>query len=652
MTAGCACRLHIFYYFAIIYCKLCKEELSKETEVLPAGHKPDPAKEETREKKKPTCTEKGIRITVRQCSLCSEWIEVPGSEKEIDALGGSHKFGEWKTLSEKDGVVYQERECEICHVKEKRFTSPTYQVTLNLEGGTLPGGTNTILETGGDGKLTESLPTPTRTDYKFDGWFDAKENGNKVDNNTVFKANTSLFARWTSTKMPEDGWTVTFDPNEGVLGDETKTAKTGQDGKLTAMPKDPTREGYTFAGWYDAKTGGKQADKDTVFTENTTLYARWTETAAPGEGFTIKLDANGGALDGDVKTVTTGKDGKLTAMPKDPTRSGYTFDGWYDAQEGGSKITTATVFKTDGATIYAHWSETPGDGTTYAVRADGTDHGKLTPSVSQAAKGDKITVYADPDSGYKLSSIQVTDGSGAKVTVTKDTDTRYTFTMPGSLVNITGSFVKDSSSSSDDVQDPSSGSWNTGGSWNTTDTSRVPDPLPVIQSVPQINAYGQAFRDVPQGHWAAGEIAWVAQNGYMNGVGGGSFAPNRPITHQQLWTVLTRLLRYTNVTDANLQAVRQGLLDGGNPNAATTRQQMVTALYRCAFLLGGARQPSIDIKKFPDSARVSGYAREAMGWAVTNGILTGTSDGRLNPEGTVTRAQFAVFLFRFSQRYR
>lgn len=634
----------------IVRCSLCRKELSRTTEETdPAtGHKAsgDPVKEETTA---PTCTEPGKKISTYLCETCGE--EFTKEEKAGDPSG--HKFGEWTVVLEPTATTpgMRGRECSVCHIQETEEIPATgkFTVTFNPNGGALPEGTPATAVTGSDGKLPGPLPTPTRAGgYTFEGWFTAAIDGNPVGDEPVFTGDITLYAHWSGGT---ETFTITFDPGEGTLAAESdKTAVTKPGGVLEALSGNPTRDGYAFDGWYTEKEGGSKISAGHVFSANATLYAHWTEKTAPdpSEGFTVTFDPNGGALaDESAKTARTGKDGKLSALPAAPTRSGYTFDGWYTAASGGSAVTISTVFDQD-TTVYAHW-RSGSSGDTYLIRVDDTDFGSLTASASKAAEGEKITIYANPDSGYRLSSLRATDGSGKKLTLTRETDTRYTFIMPASLVNVTGSFIRDSSSGN--VNDPSGGSWNTGAAWNPTDTATVPEPAPVVQSVPQITAYGQAFQDVPQGYWAAGEIAWAAQHGYMNGVGKGAFAPERLISHQQLWTVLVRLLSYSNVSDSNLQAVRAGLLDGGNPGAATTRQEMVTALYRCAFLLGGARSPSVSINTYPDSSQVSGYAQEAMAWAVTNGILTGNAQGRLNPNGTVSRAQFAVILYRFSQRY-
>ena len=99
------------------------------------------------------------------------------------------------------------------------------------------------------------------------------------------------------------------------------------------------------------------------------------------------------------------------------------------------------------------------------------------------------------------------------------------------------------------------------------------------------------------------------------------------------------------------EAQARGITDGTRPGEALTRQQLVAILYRYAQLMGYPTTGAADTSTFPDHATVSAYAKDAMAWAVGNGIVTGTSDGRLNPGGTASRAQFAVIMYRFDQKF-
>ena len=106
-----------------------------------------------------------------------------------------------------------------------------------------------------------------------------------------------------------------------------------------------------------------------------------------------------------------------------------------------------------------------------------------------------------------------------------------------------------------------------------------------------------------------------------------------------------------NMTEARQWAMDFGISDGTAPGAAVTRQQLAALLYRYAQSQGydvgiGA---DTNILSYTDALTVSGYAIPAMQWACGAGVLYGTSDGRLNPTGTATRAQFAVMLERFCE---
>ena len=153
-----------------------------------------------------------------------------------------------------------------------------------------------------------------------------------------------------STAGPEE-YTVTLDPNGGDLdGDGAITAVKGE--KYGDLPT-PTRSGYTFKGWYTAKSGGSRVTSGTTFNKasDQTLYAQWTKTAAATK-VKITLNANGGKVSPTSVSVTKNT-AYLSQLPE-PTRAGYEFTGWYTAKTGGTKITAAAK-ATANRTIYARW---------------------------------------------------------------------------------------------------------------------------------------------------------------------------------------------------------------------------------------------------------------------------------------------------------
>ena len=131
------------------------------------------------------------------------------------------------------------------------------------------------LVTGTDGKLTaEQVPTPTREGYIFDGWYTAKSGGTLLSLDTVYTGSRNrYYARWAPTVDID----VTFDANGGKVNGkdtDTITIPAADKGKLASLPV-PTREGYTFDGWYTAASGGMKITETTVFSEATTVYALW-----------------------------------------------------------------------------------------------------------------------------------------------------------------------------------------------------------------------------------------------------------------------------------------------------------------------------------------------------------------------------------------
>ena len=241
----------------------------------------------------------------------------------------------------------------------------------------------------------------------------------------------------------------------------------------------------------------------------------------------------------------------------------------------------------------------------YSPVLDVSDGGTIKVNPRTPSYGDKVTITPDPDRGYEVGEVIVTDRSGDAVRVTANRDGTYTFTQPRGRVTIEVTFVR------------------------------------AGESV--------FFDDVPASFWAYDEIAWAYDNGYVNGTSAATFSPNSSITRQQVWMILARL---SGTSPASMAAAREwamanNISDGTNPGNAVTRQQLVALLYRYAQMMGydnGAREA---LTSFPDAGTVSGYAQEPMQWSVANNIVAGTSDGTLNPTGTATRAQFAVILYRF-----
>lgn len=286
---------------------------------------------------------------------------------------------------------------------------------------------------------------------------------------------------------------------------------------------------------------------------------------------------------------------------------------------------------------------------TYLVNLVQGAGGSVSANKSSAASGDRVTLTTWAESGYELDMVRVISASGGVPSLTELGGGQYRFTMPASNVEVRVTFQrKDSGSAWSSRWASAPGEGSDGNPRRTTDPMPTQNPT---QSVPRAGVSGQLFRDIPASHWAAGEISWANQMGYMNG-SAGRFNPDGTITHQQMWMVLARLTgsRPANMTEARRWAVENSFADGSSPDGAVARHQLVTALYRSAHLMGSTNRNTTSLAGYTDSRTVPAVARDAFSWAVANGIVGGTTNGRLDPNGTLTRAQFAVILYRYSQR--
>ena len=164
------------------------------------------------------------------------------------------------------------------------------------------------------------------------------------------------------------------------------------------------------------------------------------------------------------------------------------------------------------------------------------------------------------------------------------------------------------------------------------------------------NCACESFYDLDASRWYHEAIDWAYSLGLMNGTTKSTFGPNAAATRAQTWTMLARIAGQDTRRSSTWYEVGQkwamnlGITDGTNPMGSLTREQLAAMLYRYVG------SPAVNgMLTFTDSANVSAWARNAMIWAVQNGILDGVGGNRLNPKGTTTRAQAAAIFMRFSK---
>lgn len=256
--------------------------------------------------------------------------------------------------------------------------------------------------------------------------------------------------------------------------------------------------------------------------------------------------------------------------------------------------------------------------------------GELKLSRRYAEKGETVTLTAIPDEGYELDTLTVTDSKGKEIELTHKGGNEYTFKMPAGRVEIEVSFRE------------------------------IEVELP--------------FTDVPEGAWYEDAAAYVYKHGLMAGTSATTFAPDVTTSRAMIATILWRMagspvvnyaMNYTDVaqgqwcSEAIRWATSEGVVTGyGNglfgTNDPITREQLATMLWRYAQTEGYDVSIGEDtnILSYTDVANLSEYAIPAMQWAVGAGIINGTGDGStLTPQGQATRAQAAVMLQRFCEKY-
>ena len=163
------------------------------------------------------------------------------------------------------------------------------------------------------------------------------------------------------------------------------------------------------------------------------------------------------------------------------------------------------------------------------------------------------------------------------------------------------------------------------------------------------------FRDVATSDWYFDAVQYVLEKGLMNGTSDWTFAPNDATTRGMIVTILARVEGVN--TNGNpwyaagqKWAMQNDISDGTNMPGVITREQLATILFRYARMKGYDVSKSAALTGFVDSDKVSSYAFDAMQWAVAEELLKG-SNGKLDPQGSATRAQVATILMRFMQKY-
>ncbi|MCL2409365.1 MAG: InlB B-repeat-containing protein [Oscillospiraceae bacterium] len=279
------------------------------------------------------------------------------------------------------------------------WVSVTVAVTFDAQGGTpatqLVSG---LAPLSSYGPVFASIATPTRPGYIFQGWYQLPNGGGSSVNQyaTVPMMDMTIYAFWTVAPT----FIVTFDAQSGTPTGETESVTTGNTYAAALAAVDtPARAGFIFQGWFTAPSGiagGVQVLGTTVVTATTaqTLYARWI----PDPTVTITFDAQGGAPDPQVVSGnTSGSTYAATlAAITTPTLAGYTFDGWFTAETGGTEITAASTVPSTDTTLYAQWTQIPTITITFDSQGGVFDPAHIIHGAGTTLSADQTLAYYTP----------------------------------------------------------------------------------------------------------------------------------------------------------------------------------------------------------------------------------------------------------------
>ena len=297
-----------------------------------------------------------------------------------------------------------------------KFIPAQYTITFDPQGGTC----DTKSGEYSFGQGVGNLPTPTKTNYTFLGWYSRPEcGGTKYTATTPMpRTNITLYAGWLQNGK---SLVVNYNANGGKCDKEKSLVPFN--GTITDLPT-PKMEGYRFLGWFDES--GKQYTSSTKVTDdNLALTAKWEV-----QGLSITFDANGGSCDKTEMKVTYGK--KAGKLPE-PTRDGYSFLGWYYTKNSQEYELTSDITITSSISAYAKW-----DAFEYMILLDARS-GKCDEESVFAYCGEKIGDIPTPTrKGYYFGGWYTKPGGKGTLYTDKSLMPSKDFTLYAKWTKISG----------------------------------------------------------------------------------------------------------------------------------------------------------------------------------------------------------------------
>lgn len=416
---------------------------------------------------------------------------------------------------------------------------------------------------------------------------------------------------------------ITFDPDNGEEPDTQKVDWSHGGATLTA-PSEPTKEEHTFEGWYYDNNGvNTKWDFETDKAKYTmTLTAQWKANTYT---VTVENDGNGTAS-ADPASAKMGAEVSLTAMPK----SGYHFKRWEVVPDKVEIENNKFTMPADDVTVKAIFERNASSG------GSGGGGGGTT----------YYTLTFETNGGGSMQAIRAARGKTLDLSAYTPMRDGYDF----------GGWYADSALTQRITEIKLSGSKTVYADWKKREPDAVKNP----------------FADVNAGDWFYQDVLFSYEKGLMSGMDAAAFAPYANTTRAQIAVIFYRMEgspavegenSFTDVVrgsgtawfyDAVTWAQQNGIMGGYSnssfaPNDPITREQLAAIFYRYAQYKGyDTTQGGMAIREFNDYESISDYAMGAMAWAVNTGLVKGDSN-LLYPKGTATRAELAALFHRFAE---
>ena len=506
----------------------------------------------------------------------------------------------------------------------KQNTATEFIVTFDGNGGMPSVGSMTTTNQ----KLT-SLPSASQSKHSFDGWYTEKSGGIKITTDTIFHADTIVYAHWTYTGGgggSSSGGSSSNDGEGSVNNDATiiqrpdvnepnvpttaQSEKVKTDAKGNVTITNPMVSDAIKAAKDDAKKHGNQ--KNGVAVEVPVEIDKKLD----GVQITLKADALDTLVKENVKRFTIDTD-RMTDF-------GFTLDTLKELNRQTSGDIILKVKKTTVSSIEA--KVTIGNRPVYDISLWEVKNGKETKLSNLNGKTISIAIPYTPTKNEQTGNLYAVsvDGNGKPQWITKS-------------------------------------------NYNA-------DQKAVIFELTQPGVYGvgydakmPAFTDI-ENHWAKDNILFVVSRGLLNGTSETTFSPNTGMTRGMFVTALGRLAgvdpadyqsgKFTDVkADAYYApyvnwAAKTGIVSGTTdttfaPDTNINREQMAVIMKNYAVKLGYTVPKALEAVTFADNASISSWAKEAVESMQQAGILAGKTNNRFDPAGTATRAEVATVLWRF-----